>query len=58
MDLDDVTLPDDALYYLCGPIPFMQAVRNELLERGVTVRARASEDGRFRARACASSTTS
>ena len=38
VDLDDVTLPDDALYYLCGPIPFMQAVRNELLERGVPAR--------------------
>ena len=27
MDVDDVKLPDDAGYYLCGPLPFMQAVR-------------------------------
>jgi nitric oxide dioxygenase len=35
MNLDDVTLPDNAWYYLCGPIPFMQAVRSALIERGV-----------------------
>lgn len=35
MDLTQVPLPDDALYYLCGPIPFMQAVREVLLKRGV-----------------------
>ena len=35
MDLSQVTLPDDAGYYLCGPIPFMQAVRTALIERGV-----------------------
>jgi nitric oxide dioxygenase len=35
MDLTDVDLPDDATYYLCGPLPFMQAVRESLLERGV-----------------------
>jgi nitric oxide dioxygenase len=35
MNLNDVDLPDDATYYLCGPIPFMQAVRNALLERSV-----------------------
>jgi nitric oxide dioxygenase len=39
MDLDDVVLPDDALYYLCGPIPFMRAVRSELLDRGVPARS-------------------
>ena len=38
MDLDDVKLPDDALYYLCGPLPFMQAVRSSLVERGVAPR--------------------
>jgi nitric oxide dioxygenase len=38
LDLDHVSLPDDALYYLCGPIPFMQAVRNALLDRGVAAR--------------------
>jgi nitric oxide dioxygenase len=35
MDLTDVDLPVDATYYLCGPLPFMQAVRTSLLERGV-----------------------
>ena len=35
MDLSAVELPDDALYYLCGPLPFMQALRSGLLERGV-----------------------
>ncbi|MCE3554352.1 globin domain-containing protein [Pseudonocardia sp. RS11V-5] len=38
MDLSEVTLPDDALYYLCGPLPFMQAVRSSLIERGVEPR--------------------
>lgn len=36
MNLDDVTLPDNAWYYLCGPIPFMQAVRSALIERGIS----------------------
>jgi nitric oxide dioxygenase len=35
MDPAAVDLPEDALYYLCGPLPFMQAVRSRLLERGV-----------------------
>jgi nitric oxide dioxygenase len=38
MDLDDVPLPDGALYYLCGPLPFMQAVRTQLIDRGVPPR--------------------
>jgi nitric oxide dioxygenase len=38
MDLDDVALPDDALYYLCGPLPFMQAVRSALIDRDVPPR--------------------
>ena len=38
MDLDDVKLPDDAAYYLCGPLPFMQAVRSALIDRGVPAR--------------------
>jgi nitric oxide dioxygenase len=38
MNLGAVSLPDNALYYLCGPIPFMQAVRNDLLDRGVAPR--------------------
>jgi nitric oxide dioxygenase len=37
MDLADVSLPDDAVYYLCGPVPFMQAIRSDLMERGVAV---------------------
>jgi nitric oxide dioxygenase len=27
-----------AYYYLCGPLPFMQAVRQSLLDRGVPAR--------------------
>jgi nitric oxide dioxygenase len=38
MDLDDVKLPDDAVYYLCGPLPFMQAVRSALIDRDVPAR--------------------
>jgi len=38
MDLDEVKLPDDAGYYLCGPLPFMQAVRSALIHRGVRAR--------------------
>jgi nitric oxide dioxygenase len=38
MDLRDVDLPSDAGYYLCGPLPFMQAVRSSLLSRGVAPR--------------------
>nr|WP_323132408.1 globin domain-containing protein [Kineococcus indalonis] len=38
LDLDAVDLPEDALYYLCGPVPFMRAVRGALLERGVPAR--------------------
>ncbi|MGY1601861.1 globin domain-containing protein [Geodermatophilus sp. SYSU D00815] len=35
MDLDDVELPGDAFYYLCGPLPFMRGIRSVLLDRGV-----------------------
>ena len=38
MNLDDVKLPDGAGYYLCGPLPFMQAVRSALIDRGVPAR--------------------
>ena len=38
LDLGDVELPEGALYYLCGPIPFMKAVRSALLDRGVPPR--------------------
>jgi nitric oxide dioxygenase len=35
MNLDDVALPENAFYYLCGPLPFMRGIRSVLLERGV-----------------------
>jgi nitric oxide dioxygenase len=35
MDLSQVTVPADATVYLCGPLPFMRAVRAQLLEQGV-----------------------
>jgi len=38
MNLDQVDLPDDATYCLCGPIPFMQALRSALVARGVAPR--------------------
>ncbi len=38
MDLDDVKLPENALYYLCGPLPFMRAVRSALIDHGVPPR--------------------
>jgi nitric oxide dioxygenase len=38
MDVFDVKLPEDATYYLCGPLPFMQGVRSALIERGVAPR--------------------
>ena len=38
MDLCEVALPEDATYYLCGPLPFMQAVRSALVDRGVAPR--------------------
>ena len=38
MDVGEVDLPDDATYYLCGPLPFMQGVRSALIQRGVAPR--------------------
>jgi nitric oxide dioxygenase len=38
MDVSAVDLPADATYYLCGPLPFMQAVREKLLGLGVPAR--------------------
>jgi nitric oxide dioxygenase len=38
MDLDQVALPADATYCLCGPLPFMQALRSALIARGVAPR--------------------
>jgi nitric oxide dioxygenase len=35
MDISAVDLPDHAAYYLCGPLPFMQAVRSALIDRGI-----------------------
>ena len=35
LDLSQVSLPETAIYYLCGPLPFMKAARTALLERGV-----------------------
>ncbi|HEX2073822.1 MAG TPA: globin domain-containing protein [Geodermatophilus sp.] len=38
MDVSGVDLPEDAGYYLCGPLPFMKAVRSALIDRGVPPR--------------------
>lgn len=35
MDLSHVDLPDNAVYYMCGPLAFMQPLRSALLGRGV-----------------------
>lgn len=35
MDVAQVGLPDNAAYYLCGPIPFMHEINSALTERGV-----------------------
>ena len=35
MDVRAVDLPDDAEYYLCGPVAFMQSVRTALIAAGV-----------------------
>ena len=35
MDLRSVELPAQAQYYLCGPLPFMQAVRSDLIAHAV-----------------------
>ncbi|MER5398568.1 globin domain-containing protein [Streptomyces sp. NPDC002599] len=38
MDLSHVDLPDNAVYYMCGPLAFMQPLRSALLGRGVAPR--------------------
>lgn len=38
MDLTDVELPTDADVYLCGSLPFMRAVRTQLLRAGIPAR--------------------
>lgn len=35
LDISKVDLPDDALYFLCGPVNFMQGVREALVAKGV-----------------------
>ncbi|MEU4092132.1 globin domain-containing protein [Streptomyces sp. NPDC026673] len=39
VDLSGVALPDGLQAYLCGPLPFMRAVRAQLIERGVPASA-------------------
>ncbi|MDX8033910.1 globin domain-containing protein [Lentzea sp. BCCO 10_0856] len=36
VDLKGVSVPENATAYLCGPVPFLRAVRAQLLEAGVT----------------------
>ena len=38
MDLADLDLPADAAVYLCGSLPFMRAVRTQLLKVGIPAR--------------------
>ncbi|MGW2637160.1 globin domain-containing protein [Streptomyces sp. NPDC001348] len=38
MDVQAVDVPADATVYLCGPLPFMRAVRSRLIARGVPAR--------------------
>jgi nitric oxide dioxygenase len=38
MDLSQVRLPDNAVYHMCGPIPFMHAIRSALIELGIPPR--------------------
>jgi nitric oxide dioxygenase len=38
MDVRAVDLPEGAMYYLCGPLPFMQGVRSALIDTGVPPR--------------------
>ena len=35
VDLTDVSVPEGTRAYLCGPLPFMRAVRTQLIEKGV-----------------------
>jgi nitric oxide dioxygenase len=38
MDLSGLDLPGNASVYLCGPLPFMRAVRGQVLRQGVPAR--------------------
>ncbi|MFF3466161.1 globin domain-containing protein [Streptomyces sp. NPDC001984] len=35
VDLDGIAVPEGTRAYLCGPLPFMRAVRAQLIDRGV-----------------------
>lgn len=35
VDLGTVAIPDGTIAYLCGPLPFLHAVRAQLLDRGI-----------------------
>ena len=35
MDLSEVELPENATVFMCGPLPFMQAQRRTLIDRGI-----------------------
>lgn len=35
MDLSEVELPEGAMVFMCGPLPFMQAMRATLITRGI-----------------------
>ncbi|MGW7258879.1 globin domain-containing protein [Streptomyces sp. NPDC054834] len=35
VDLGDIAVPEGTRAYLCGPLPFMRAIRTQLLEKGV-----------------------
>lgn len=39
VDIDELELPEGVTAYLCGPLPFMRAVRGRLLRRGVPAAA-------------------
>ena len=38
MDLSQVRLPDNALYHLYGPVPFMHEIRSALIKLGIPSR--------------------
>jgi len=38
IDLSEVDIPSDSQVYLCGPLPFMEVVRAELIERDIPER--------------------
>ncbi|WP_104137336.1 globin domain-containing protein [Cryobacterium sp. Y62] len=35
MSLENVTIPEDASVYLCGPLPFMRSLRSQALQSGI-----------------------